>query len=102
MTTQVSSIIVQSPIIKLVLDWDEITGNPFLTLEDEPSIGDVIIFNGHDWENRNLVIADITDLTDTLNGKEGTLNTDQKRKITISSSEPSGGSNGDIWLKYTP
>lgn len=35
-----------------------------------------------------------------LNGKEATLNADQKRKITISDSGPSGGSDGDIWLEY--
>lgn len=33
-------------------------------------------------------------------GAEAVLNVDQKRKITISSSNPSGGSNGDIWIKY--
>jgi len=33
-------------------------------------------------------------------GAEAILNADQKRKITISSSSPSGGSDGDIWLKY--
>jgi hypothetical protein len=33
---------------------------------------------------------------------EPVLNADQKRKITISSSDPSGGSDGDVWLKYTP
>jgi len=26
---------------------------------------------------------------------------DRHRKVTISTSDPSGGSNGDIWLKYT-
>ena len=31
---------------------------------------------------------------------ELTLATDQKRKITISTSDPSGGSDGDIWIKY--
>lgn len=37
-----------------------------------------------------------------LNAKENTLNSDQKRKITISSSAPTGGSDGDVWLQYTP
>lgn len=37
-----------------------------------------------------------------LNAKENTLNADQKRKVTISSSAPTGGSDGDIWLQYTP
>jgi hypothetical protein len=37
----------------------------------------------------------------TALGAEGSLNTDQKRKITISSASPSGGEDGDIWLKYS-
>ena len=37
-----------------------------------------------------------------LNAKENTLNADQKRKVTISSSAPTGGSDGDVWLQYTP
>lgn len=44
-------------------------------------------------------IAQVTGLQTALNGKEATLNTDQKRKITISTSDPSGGTNGDIWIK---
>jgi hypothetical protein len=35
-----------------------------------------------------------------LNGKQDSLDSDRRRKITISTSNPSGGSNGDIWLKY--
>lgn len=31
----------------------------------------------------------------------GNLNTDRIRKITISTSDPSGGSDGDIWIKYS-
>jgi uncharacterized protein YukE len=49
--------------------------------------------------SHNHTIAQITNLQSTLNGKEATLNTDQKRKITISTSNPSGGANGDIWIK---
>ena len=37
-----------------------------------------------------------------LNAKENTLNADQKRKVTVSTSAPSGGVDGDIWLQYTP
>ena len=31
---------------------------------------------------------------------EPVLSADRKRKITISTSDPSGGSDGDIWIKY--
>ena len=34
-------------------------------------------------------------------GAEAILNADQKRKITISTSNPSGGSDGDVWIKYS-
>lgn len=30
-----------------------------------------------------------------------TLNSDQIRKITISTNDPSGGSDGDLWFKYS-
>jgi hypothetical protein len=49
--------------------------------------------------SHNHTIAQVTDLQTALDGKEATLNTDQKRKITISTSDPSGGANGDIWIK---
>lgn len=41
-------------------------------------------------------------ITSLGTSKENTLNSDQKRKVTISSSAPTGGSDGDIWLQYTP
>jgi hypothetical protein len=34
-----------------------------------------------------------------LNSKEGTLDADQKRKITVNIADPSGGDDGDIWIK---
>ena len=37
-----------------------------------------------------------------LDAKENTLNTDQKRKVTISTLAPTGGADGDVWLQYTP
>ena len=43
----------------------------------------------------------ITGLQAALNGKQATLASDQIRKVTISSSHPSGGSDGDVWLKYS-
>lgn len=49
--------------------------------------------------SHNHTIAQVTGLQTALNGKEATLNADQKRKITISTSDPSGGTDGDIWIK---
>ncbi|MBM7579997.1 phage tail-collar fiber domain-containing protein [Jeotgalibacillus terrae] len=46
------------------------------------------------------VIGNITGLQSALNGKESTLNPDQKRKITFGTAEPTGGSDGDIYFQY--
>lgn len=50
-------------------------------------------------DNLDAIKAFVEGLEAALDGKEATLNTDQKRKITISTSDPSGGTNGDIWIK---
>lgn len=55
--------------------------------------------NGKAASSHPHIITDITNLETTLNGKEDTLNADQKRKITVSTSDPSGGADGDIWIK---
>lgn len=47
-----------------------------------------------------LSIAKTSGLQTALDAKEPTLDADRKRKITISTSDPSGGSDGDIWMKY--
>ncbi len=44
-------------------------------------------------------ISNISSLQSSLDGKEPKLDSDRKRKITISTSDPSGGSDGDIWFK---
>jgi len=36
-----------------------------------------------------------------LSSEIPTLNADQIRKITVSTSDPSGGSDGDLWFKYS-
>jgi hypothetical protein len=56
---------------------------------------------GTDWGDIGGTLADQTDLNSALSGKEATLNADQKRKITISTSAPSGGADGDVWLRYS-
>jgi hypothetical protein len=45
-------------------------------------------------------IGDVSGLQSALNGKQATLASDQRRKITISTSAPSGGADGDVWLQY--
>ena len=64
----------------------------------------VIAFDSADslYKNITLGITDISGLQTALSGKENTLNADQKRKVTISSSAPTGGVDGDVWLQYTP
>ena len=54
--------------------------------------------------SRKTTVQDVSNLaTQTaLNAKENTLNSDQKRKVTISTLSTTGGSDGDIWLQYTP
>lgn len=54
-------------------------------------------------DNTSDVNKPVSTATQTaLNAKENTLNADQKRKVTISTSAPTGGADGDIWFQYTP
>lgn len=46
-------------------------------------------------------IGHVAGLTESLNSKEAKLSDDRKRKITISTSNPSGGTDGDVWIKYS-
>lgn len=39
-------------------------------------------------------------INELVAGKQDALDTDRTRKITISPDAPSGGSDGDIWIKY--
>jgi hypothetical protein len=56
--------------------------------------------NGKANSSHTHTISNVTGLQTALNGKQDSLDSDRRRKITISTSNPSGGSNGDIWLKY--
>jgi hypothetical protein len=47
-----------------------------------------------DPEHAHLTAAEKTVLTG--------VQADQVRKITVSTNDPSGGNDGDIWIKYTP
>ncbi|WP_113674224.1 hypothetical protein [Vallitalea guaymasensis] len=46
------------------------------------------------------IVNEVSNNTTQIAEKENILNADQKRKITLSNSDPSGGVNGDIWIKY--
>lgn len=55
--------------------------------------------NGKAASTHTHSISAVSGLEAVLNGKEPTLSSDQKRKITISPNNPSGGDDGDIWIK---
>jgi hypothetical protein len=83
--------------------WGGITG----TLSDQTDLqtaldGKQDVVAGVDSTEIGYLNGVTSAIQTQLNGKEATLNADQKRKITISSSGPSGGSDGDIWFEYTP
>ena len=56
--------------------------------------------NGKANSSHTHTIAQVTGLQTALDAKEDTLNADQKRKITFSTSSPTGGADGDIWLEH--
>lgn len=56
----------------------------------------------HTQSNITGLTTDLANISAAVNSKEPLLSADRKRKITISSSPPSGGSDGDIWLQYIP
>jgi len=56
--------------------------------------------NGKAATSHTHSISNVTGLQAALDAKEPALAADQKRKTTISSAAPSGGSDGDIWLQY--
>lgn len=53
-------------------------------------------------DNADIVDSKLKEVNDSINGIKTSIGTiDGKLKnITISTAEPSGGSNGDIWIKY--
>jgi hypothetical protein len=72
--------------------------------------GQVVQYNGTTWVNSDVAISEVTGLQTALdglvsrtNGSVTTAAVDQNvvRNVTLSTSDPTGGSNGDVWLKYT-
>ena len=68
----------------------------------KPELGDDVAptpFN----DNADIVDSKLKEVNDSINGINtsiGTIN-GKLKNITISTAEPSGGSNGDIWIKYS-
>lgn len=95
----------------------------------EYKVGDWAVYNGSSWDNvdnsdkvssvagkTGVVLLQASDISNLGNsatrdvgvssgtvcaGDDSRLATDRTRKITVSTSPPSGGSDGDIWLQYT-
>jgi len=54
-----------------------------------------------DLDNQiGTVTAELSDKADLVGGSSAPSNTKGMRNITVSSSAPSGGSDGDVWLRY--
>ena len=70
---------------------DDVTPTPF---NDNADIVDSKLKEVNDSINGiNTSISTINTSISTINGK--------LKNITISTADPSGGSNGDIWIKYS-
>lgn len=72
--------------------------------------GQVLQWNGSAWVNSDVTVAEVTGLQTALDGKvdevNGAVTTASTsltvvRNITLSTSAPSGGMDGDVWLQYT-
>ena len=72
-------------------------GDLSLVTLDKTAVG---LGNADNTSDANKPVSTATQTA--LNAKENTLNADQKRKVTISTSAPTGGVDGDVWLQYTP
>ena len=54
-------------------------------------------------DNADIIDSKLKEVNDSINGINTSISTinDKLKNITISTAEPSGGSNGDIWIKYS-
>lgn len=62
--------------------------------------GDITTIDGQIDAINTAVSGMQTSIGNLQTGKQNVLNADQIRKITISTADPTGGSDGDIWLRY--
>lgn len=91
--------------------WSEITGTPEFATR-WPTKAEVGLSNVNNWGASSATNSTSTTTYATTAGVKTAydaaqaarsapdLELDRKRKITVSSSAPSGGSDGDIWLQY--
>lgn len=54
-------------------------------------------------DNADTIDSKLKEINDSINAINTSISTinGKLKNITISTSEPSGGSNGDIWIKYS-
>lgn len=58
-------------------------------------------------DNADTIDSKLKEINDSINDSINAINTSistingKLKNITISTAEPSGGSNGDIWIKYS-
>lgn len=54
-------------------------------------------------DNADIVDSKLKEVNDSITGINASISTinGKLKNITISTAEPSGGSNGDIWIKYS-
>lgn len=54
-------------------------------------------------DNADIVDSKLKEINDSINAINTSISTinGKLKNITISTAEPSGGSNGDIWIKYS-
>lgn len=78
-----------------------VTEENFVSSRVPVSNGDGKIVSSSVTSSELATLSGVTGNIQTqLNGKQATLASDRQRKITISTSNPSGGSDGDVWFVY--
>ena len=76
------------------------TKNIRMRPEGSGDYGDIL----HPETNADQIVETATKkvMTADERTKLGGIGAGQLRNITLSTADPSGGSNGDVWIKYTP
>ncbi len=98
------------------VDWNSITGKPstfapsshnntshsvnYAEEARQVIAGTGLTGGGTLMADRTLNVSFGTTSTTACAGNDSRLDADRTRKTTISTSEPSGGADGDVWMKY--